>query len=77
MASVMKKSRELLDFLKNSGVFTVYAKEILETFFEKEKSLIEIGYRSNQLQIRQQLIELLQEFAKHQEFSLATLHLGE
>lgn len=63
-------------FMSNIKFFTCYGKEILETMFDDEKLIIEIRMRSDQLEIRPMLVKLLQAFAKHQNYSLSTLHLG-
>lgn len=76
MTSPLTKSTATLDFMKNKKFFTNYAEEIMETLFEDEQTLIQIRHRSDQLEIRPMLIDLLQAFARHYEYSLATLHLG-
>lgn len=70
------KQLKAQNFMKNIKFFTAYSSEILDTYFEDEKRLIQIRYRSDQLQTRPVLIELLHSFAKCHEYSLATLHLG-
>lgn len=63
-------------FMKNKKFFTEYSEHILNTFFEAESRYILIKKRSDQLEVRPMLIELLKKFSKHQQYSMATLHLG-
>lgn len=63
-------------FLQNKCFFTDYPREILECSFEAEKHNIKIKKRSDQLEFRPAIIKLIHAFAKHQEYSLATLHLS-
>lgn len=64
------------DFMKNVKFFTNYSEEILEYMFTVENYNILIKKRSDQLEIRPMLVDLLKSFAKQQDYSLATLHLG-
>lgn len=67
----------LTDFMKNVTAFTHYSFEIYDYLFEKERSNIIIRKRSDQINIRPQLVEILKKFTKQQKFHPMTLHLGE
>lgn len=62
--------------MENIKFFTHYGNEILETLIDAEKKQIKIRERSDQLEMRPMLINLLSAFAKHQNYSTNTLHLG-
>lgn len=55
---------------------TTYSCEIIDCFFEAEKCNIKIRKMSDQLVIRPPVVKVIQSFARHQGYSLATLHLG-
>jgi hypothetical protein len=65
-----------LSFLNNKTFFTEYPEEIIECFFIREKENKKIKKRSDQLQIRPALINLIHVFAKHQDYSQSTILLG-
>lgn len=65
-----------LSFMENKKCYTEYSYEILECFFLGEKNLIKIRKKSDQLNLRPNLVYNLQQFARAHEYSLATLHLG-
>lgn len=67
---------EIPEFMKNAKFFTDYSVEILDYMFIAERSNIINKKRSDQLEIRPMLVDLLKKFAKQQHYSPATLHLG-
>jgi hypothetical protein len=64
------------EFMENVKFFTTYAFEILKTLYDAERNNINIKKRSDQLEIRPALVDLLKEFAKQQDYKRSTLHLG-
>lgn len=71
----MPQVKGFTDFMSNTR-FTQYAFEILDCLFNAEKLNIHIKKRSDQLEIRPNLVKLLKAYSKQQEFSQATLFLG-
>lgn len=72
----LAKPSKQRSFMENIKFFTHYGNEIVETLIDAEKRQIKIRERSDQLEMRPMLINLLSAFAKHQNYSTNTLHLG-
>lgn len=71
------KLSNAMDSSQKTTQFTRYASDIMDCLFEAETRNLEIKMRSDQLEIRPSVIKLMQKYAKHQKYSLATMHLGE
>jgi hypothetical protein len=57
--------------------FHIYGDYILETLFESETKMLKINFYSDQLDFRKSMIKTMKYFARSQNYTLATLHLGE
>lgn len=77
MSSIEVNTPEEPSFMNNTELYTEYAHKILETFFQSEANIIEIQKRSDQLHIRPMLVNTIKMFAEQQQYTQATLHLGE
>lgn len=71
------ESPELTDFMKKIPFFTHYSFDILDHLFVAEKRNIIIKKRSDQMEIRPELVQILKKYAKQHDYSQATLYLGE
>lgn len=71
----MKSPRS--SYFDEAQFFTQYPQEIIQTLYEREKLNLQINMRSDQLQIRPMVVNMIESVARNYNYSNATLHLGE
>lgn len=63
------------DFLRDREIYTDYAFDILNVYFESEQNRIIISGKNHQ-NLRDYLIDIMKCYAKNKKYSLSTLYLG-
>lgn len=63
------------DFISDKKMYTDYAGDIIQTFFEDEQVPL-LAVTTEQIEIRNHLVKSMVNFGRHKEFCVSTIHLA-